>query len=159
MLKSDVRSFWDQGSAGEFWAVGSDAKSRFVAEEKSRYQFEPFMPGFADFPAAADQVVLEIGVDMGGDHQQWAPAGPRHLLGTDLSWRSIAYARERLDLFNLKSGLILAAQWTGHYRRVARSRRAVQERAAVDPDAHASALSMLVPKISCSQIFSRSTER
>jgi ubiquinone/menaquinone biosynthesis C-methylase UbiE len=52
--------------------------------------------------------VLEIGVGMGGDHQQWAPAGPRHLLGTDLSWRSIAYARERLDLFNLKSGLILS---------------------------------------------------
>jgi hypothetical protein len=113
MLKSDVRSFWDQGSAGEFWAVGSDAKSRFVAEEKSRYQFEPFIPGFADFPAAADQVVLEIGVGMGGDHQQWAQRSETSTWHRpELAFH--AYARERLDLFNLKSGLILAAQWAGH---------------------------------------------
>jgi SAM-dependent methyltransferase len=108
MLKSDVRSFWDQGSAGEFWAVGSEAKLRFLTEEKSRYQFEPFIPAFADFAAAADRVVLEIGIGMGCDHQQWARARPRHLLGTDLSRRSIAYTRERFDLFNLKSDLILA---------------------------------------------------
>jgi SAM-dependent methyltransferase len=108
MLKSDIRTFWDQGSAGEFWAVGSDAKSRFLAEERSRYQFEPFIPVFADFAAAADRVVLEIGVGMGCDHQQWARARPRRLLGTDLSWRSVAYARERFDLFDLKSSLILA---------------------------------------------------
>jgi SAM-dependent methyltransferase len=108
MLKSDVRSFWDQGSAGEFWAVGLDAKSRFLTEEKSRYQFEPFIPSFADFAAATDRIVLEIGVGMGCDHQQWARARPRRLLGTDLSWRSVAYARERFDLFNLKSDLILA---------------------------------------------------
>jgi hypothetical protein len=44
MLKSDVRSFWEQGSAGEFWALGSDAKSRFITEERSRYQVEPFIP-------------------------------------------------------------------------------------------------------------------
>jgi hypothetical protein len=44
MLKSDVRSFWEQGSAGEFWALGSDAKSRSITEERSRYQVEPFIP-------------------------------------------------------------------------------------------------------------------
>src|SRR5215475_3611466 len=108
MLKSDVRSFWDQGSAGEFWAVGSDARSRFVTEEKSRYRFEPFIPAFADFAAATGKVVLEVGVGMGCDHQQWARARPLRLLGTDLSSRSIAHTRERFNQFNLKSDLFLS---------------------------------------------------
>ncbi len=108
MLKSDVRSFWDQGSAGEFWAVGSDARARFSTEEESRYRFEPFIPAFADFDAGSDRVVLEIGVGMGCDHQQWAKAHPKRLIGTDLSSRSIAHTRDRFHLFGLQSDLMLA---------------------------------------------------
>lgn len=105
MSKEAVRDFWNQAAAGEFWATGETPAERFRAETSWRYHFEPYIRPFADFASARGRDVLEIGVGMGSDHQQWAEAKPRSLTGIDLSAHSIELTRERFALFGLGSDL------------------------------------------------------
>ena len=77
--KSSVRDFWEEASAGEFWAIGADDRERLTAEAAQRYVFEPYLPPFADFDSGRDKDVLEIGTGMGTDHLHWAKAGPQAL--------------------------------------------------------------------------------
>lgn len=94
--KSSVRDFWEEASAGEFWAIGDDERERLATEAAQRYVFEPYLPPFADFASGRDRDVLEIGTGMGTDHLHWARAAPRSLTGVDLSNRGVAYTRMRL---------------------------------------------------------------
>jgi len=94
--KSSVRKFWEEASAGEFWAIGNDERERLTTEAAQRYVFEPYLPPFADFASGGDRDVLEIGTGMGTDHLHWAKSGPRSLAGMDLSGRGVAYTRARL---------------------------------------------------------------
>lgn len=94
--KSSVRDFWEEASAGEFWAIGDDERERLSTEAAQRYVFEPYLPPFADFASGRDRDVLEIGTGMGTDHLHWARAEPRSLTGVDLSNRGVAYTRMRL---------------------------------------------------------------
>jgi len=94
--KSSVRKFWEEASAGEFWAIGNDERKRLTTEAAQRYFFEPYLPPFADFASGGDRDVLEIGTGMGTDHLHWAKSGPRSLTGMDLSGRGVAYTRARL---------------------------------------------------------------
>lgn len=102
--KEDVRSFWNAASCGEELFLPSLDRDGYVAETKTRYQLEPYILPFADFASAKGRKVLEIGVGLGSDHQQFAEAGAI-LSGIDLTERAIDHSKRRLALFELKSDL------------------------------------------------------
>lgn len=77
----------------------------FKAVRQACYRLEPYIPRFADFDAAHDQDVLEIGVGMGSDHRRLALAKPRTLTGIDLTTRAVEFTRQQLALEDLQSDL------------------------------------------------------
>jgi len=82
--------------------LGRDA---YVEQARRRYELEPYIVAFADFPGARGKEVLEIGVGLGADHQKFAEAGAI-LSGIDLTQRAVAHAQRRLGLFGLTSALM-----------------------------------------------------
>jgi SAM-dependent methyltransferase len=106
--KDSVREFWNERSCGEVYAVGAVPREQLENQARARYSLEPWIPSFADYPAAAGKDVLEIGVGMGADHFEWAKAKPRSLAGIDLTERAIRFTADRLDLYGLHSDLRLA---------------------------------------------------
>ncbi|QQO36583.1 class I SAM-dependent methyltransferase [Bradyrhizobium diazoefficiens] len=104
-----VRDFWNEAACGEAaYAVGIDASNRFSSQRETRYELEPFIKPFARFEEGHEQAVLEIGVGMGADHEQWARSGPARLCGIDLTPRAVDLTRERLALAHLESELRVA---------------------------------------------------
>lgn len=101
----DVSDFWEKFSCGEIYASGSSPLENFKNETLARYQLEPYIKDFADFPSYKDLDVLEIGVGMGSDHSSIASESPKSLHGIDLTPRSIQKTKERFSLFQLKSDL------------------------------------------------------
>jgi SAM-dependent methyltransferase len=96
--KTEVAEFWERASCGEIYAAGETARAQLAAHAAARYSLEPYIHDFADFASAAGRDVLEIGVGMGADHLQWAKAGPRRLVGVDLTARACAWTHTRLAL-------------------------------------------------------------
>ena len=105
--KTEVRDFWDEASCGELYAEGESARERLESQAKTRYELEPFLPGFARFADGRGQDVLEVGVGMGADHLEWARSAPRSLTGIDLTRRGVAYTTQRLGLYGLRSRLMV----------------------------------------------------
>ncbi|MDE2376694.1 class I SAM-dependent methyltransferase [Bradyrhizobium sp.] len=109
MNNSVVRDFWNEAACGEAaYAVGDEASERFASQRVTRYELEPFIKPFARFEEGRHQAVLEIGVGMGADHEQWARSQPGRLCGVDLTQRAIDLTRERLALSGLHSELEVA---------------------------------------------------
>lgn len=99
--KSAVRDFWDEASCGERLLLdGSDADG-FIRQAERRYELEPFILNFADFPAAAGKRVLEIGVGLGADHQRFSEAGAL-LSGIDLTPRAVELTTRRFTALGLQ---------------------------------------------------------
>ncbi|MEH2513480.1 ubiquinone/menaquinone biosynthesis C-methylase UbiE [Nitrobacteraceae bacterium AZCC 1564] len=106
ITKDDVRQFWEAASCGEdAFAIGEDDLSRLKAQAAARYALEPYIFDFARFPEANGKSVLEIGVGMGADHEQWALNAPARLCGIDLTERAIEFTSQRLSLSGLNSEL------------------------------------------------------
>jgi ubiquinone/menaquinone biosynthesis C-methylase UbiE len=101
----EVKEFWNRSSCGEIYAEGDNLKAQYESEKAKRYQFEPYILEFGAFKEAENQVVLEIGVGMGADHEQLAISNPKALYGIDLTERAIHHTKLRLDLLNLNSRL------------------------------------------------------
>jgi SAM-dependent methyltransferase len=97
-LKDEVREFWDAASCGEVYAQGDTVEEQYAAQAKARYELEPYIAEFAQFPSGRGKDVLEIGVGMGADHVEWAKSAPRSLTGLDLTPRAIEHTRNRLRL-------------------------------------------------------------
>jgi SAM-dependent methyltransferase len=106
--KIEVRDFWEQASCGAIYAVGEDARERLEAQCRSRYELEPFIFDFAKFSRARGLDVLEVGVGMGADHAEWAKAGPRTLMGVDLTQNAVRHTQERLALYGFTSDVRVA---------------------------------------------------
>lgn len=102
--KDNVRAFWDAASCGEVLYLNGRNAFAFSEQARVRYQLEPYIPGFAAFDAASKKRVLEIGVGLGADHEQFARAGAV-LSGIDLTWRAVEATRERLATMGLRSDL------------------------------------------------------
>ena len=102
--KRDVKEFWEAASCGEKLYLKGMTKEGYLAQAEKRYQLEPEILEFAEFAKHQGQKVLEIGVGLGADHQQWAEAGA-DLYGIDLTERAVEHTRRRLDLFGLHSHL------------------------------------------------------
>jgi SAM-dependent methyltransferase len=106
-LKEAVRDFWNAASCGEeLYLTGSEAKD-FESQAQARYHLEPYIADFAKFDTTKGQRVLEIGVGLGADHEQFARAGAQ-LSGIDLTDRAIENTRRRLGVFGLTSTLQVA---------------------------------------------------
>lgn len=102
--KEGVRAFWDEASCGEELYLAGQSADDYNHQAQMRYQLEPYIRDFAQFESAAGKRVLEIGVGLGADHEQFARAGAQ-LSGIDLTDRAIANTRQRLAIFGLKSDL------------------------------------------------------
>lgn len=104
-LKEAVREFWDRSSCGEELYLDTPDKDGYLAHSKARYRLEGSMIfPFAGFRESNGQSVLEIGVGLGADHQQFAQSGAI-LTGLDLTQRAVDHTRRRLQAFGLHSAL------------------------------------------------------
>ena len=100
-FKSAVADFWNAEPCGtRYLGEGLDFE-RHAAE---RYRLEPYIPAFAQFDASAGLRVLEIGVGMGADYEQWLRAGAV-ATGVDVSESSLARARQRCEQSGLHADL------------------------------------------------------
>jgi SAM-dependent methyltransferase len=102
--KNAVADFWNAEPCGTRY-LGE--KCEFAAHARSRYQLEPHIPRFAGFTSAMGQRVLEIGVGMGADYEQWLKAGAL-ASGVDLSSVSLERTRRRCELAGFTPDLHLA---------------------------------------------------
>lgn len=102
-----VREFWDQAACGENLLLPSMDRQGFEEQAAERYRLEPFIIDFAEFPRWQGKRVLEIGVGLGADHQQFVEAGST-TTGIDLTPRAIELTRHRLATFDLHSDLRVA---------------------------------------------------
>jgi ubiquinone/menaquinone biosynthesis C-methylase UbiE len=100
-LKHDVAEFWNTEPCGARYLGGP---AEFEAHAHARYQLEPYIPAFAGFASSRGLRVLEVGVGMGADYEQWLKAGAI-ATGIDLSTASLQQARRRCELSGLKPDL------------------------------------------------------
>jgi hypothetical protein len=98
--KQAVRDFWNQASCGEDLYLSALDFAGFDAHMLKRYELEPYIADFAKFSSSRGKHVLEIGVGLGADHQQFAQAGA-HLSGIDLTERAVLRTTERFRLNSL----------------------------------------------------------
>lgn len=105
--KQDVHDFWNLNSCGEQLFLAGADKAAYAAQASARYALEPYILDFAGFKDARDLKVLEIGVGLGADHQQFAEVGA-DLWGIDLTERAIEHTQERFAVFGLPSRLSVA---------------------------------------------------
>ena len=101
--KKRVREYWNRNSCGEVMAVGATLDEGITYAALRRYQLEPYIYGFANFPSGQERKVLEIGVGMGADHKEWARHRPGLLAGMDLTPRAIEFTERCLSVEGLSS--------------------------------------------------------
>lgn len=107
--KQNVKDFWNRASCGEeAYALGKNEAEQLNTQARLRYELEPYLPPFANFPSAKGKTVLEVGVGMGADHLEWAKHNPKALYGVDLTPRAIAFTKARLKHAKLNSTLQVA---------------------------------------------------
>jgi len=105
-LKGRVRNFWDASPCGTGGVRRPEGSKEFFAEiERRRYELEPFIFGFAQFSRWKGKRVLEIGCGTGTDNLQFCRSGS-NAYGIDLSRRSVALARKRLDWYGFDAGKV-----------------------------------------------------
>lgn len=104
LKKQQVRDFWNEASCGEALLLRQDDQAGYEEQARARYVLEPYILEFAGFNGTRGQKVLEIGVGLGADHQQFAQAGAQ-LWGIDLTERAIEHTQRRLQAFGLSSRL------------------------------------------------------
>lgn len=99
-----VHDFWNRASCGEELLLTDIDRAGYETQARTRYELEPYIFDLARFAEARGRRVLEIGVGLGADHQQFAQAGA-DLTGIDLTERAIEHTGRRLASFGLKSAL------------------------------------------------------
>ena len=100
--KQSVQDFWNRASCGEDMLLHGHELADYADQARERYALEPYIPEFADFGSARGKMVLEIGVGLGADHEQFARAGA-NLYGVDLTPRAVEHSNRRLAAAGLKS--------------------------------------------------------
>ena len=100
-LKERVRAFWQANPCGiKFAEAELGTRGFFELVEEHRYATEWHIPEAADFAAARNLRVLEIGCGLGTDGAQFARAGANYT-GVDLTEAAVDLARKRFELFDL----------------------------------------------------------
>ena len=103
-LKDKVAEFWNLQPCGTRYL---DKKASLSSQTETRYCLEPHIPTFAKFAFARGLRVLEIGVGIGADYEEWLRAGA-NATGIDLSSSSLNFARKRCELAGLRPDLLRA---------------------------------------------------
>jgi SAM-dependent methyltransferase len=104
--KQAVRSFWEQATCGEALYLSRTNRAAYEQQARTRYELEPFIRDFARFSDYQRKEVLEIGIGLGADHQQFAEAGAV-LTGLDITVRAVKHTHNRFNTFGLRSGLLV----------------------------------------------------
>jgi ubiquinone/menaquinone biosynthesis C-methylase UbiE len=97
-LKAEVQAHWERETCGTRYADENEDGNReryFDEISAARYRLEPYIPSFAEFPAARGKRVLEIGVGAGADFENWCRHAA-HATGIDLTERAVKLSTERL---------------------------------------------------------------
>jgi ubiquinone/menaquinone biosynthesis C-methylase UbiE len=102
--KKQVFDFWNKASCGEELYLKGSSQESYIDEARNRYELEPYIKDFANFNDCKGLRVLEVGVGLGADHQNFASNGA-DLFGIDLTDRAIQHTSHRLSLFGLSSRL------------------------------------------------------
>lgn len=99
--KQSVKSYWEKKVCGATYGrdrPGADVDLDLMAQ--ARYDLEPYIPPFADFPSARGKRVLELGVGGGVDFSGWLKYGA-DATGVDLTEAGINMTRKRLQEMNV----------------------------------------------------------
>jgi len=104
--KQQVQEFWQRAACGEALYLEGIDRQAFAKQAEIRYALEPFILPFAQFPAWKGRRVLEIGLGLGADHQQFAQGGA-DLTGVDLTEHSVVMVKKRMEVMGLHSKLVL----------------------------------------------------
>ena len=103
--KALVRDFWERASFGEEVYLRSLHLDGFAMQTRIRYALEPFILPFMGCDRTQGLAVLEVGIGLGADHEQFARSGAR-LTGIDLTKRAIELTTYRFQLLGLHSDLL-----------------------------------------------------
>lgn len=106
-LKNEVRDFWEDASCGEKLYCREGEVDKYTSQAKKRYELEPFILEFATWADYKGKRVLEVGVGLGADHEQFARAGAI-MTGIDFTRRAVEHTRTRFKTLRLTSGLAVA---------------------------------------------------
>jgi ubiquinone/menaquinone biosynthesis C-methylase UbiE len=96
--KRAIVEFWERESCGERYGA---------RQQEIRYNLEPEIISFANFPSGRNRDVLEIGVGMGADLLNWARAGAR-VTGVDITERAVQLTKNRLHKAGLQATVQVA---------------------------------------------------
>jgi ubiquinone/menaquinone biosynthesis C-methylase UbiE len=97
-LKASVKAHWEQEVCGSRWGDDPvDRRNYFAQIEKSRYELDYMLKGFAKFEESKGKKVLEVGLGTGTDFVQWIRAGAL-ACGRDLTEAAVALTSERVEL-------------------------------------------------------------
>ena len=99
--KKAVHDFWNKESCGEVLYLKELNKNGYEEQSSKDTNLNHILKNFAKFSQSQNKKVLEIGVGLGADHQNFSEAGA-DLYGIDLTERAIQFTQNRLQLFNLK---------------------------------------------------------
>lgn len=102
--KEQVHDFWNDAACGEELYLESTDRAGYLRQAEKRYELEPYIADFAKFSDTRGKRVLEIGVGLGADHQQFAESGAE-LYGIDLTARAVEHTFRRLHLFGIPTRL------------------------------------------------------
>jgi SAM-dependent methyltransferase len=106
-LKAQVHDYWNRQPCGTR-DIPTEERRRFFQElERERYDWEPYIPAFANFSRGRGKRLLEVGVGAGTDFVNWVRNGAI-ATGVDLTEAGIALAKERIQLEGLSAQLQVA---------------------------------------------------
>jgi len=103
--KQNVYEFWNESSCGENLYLSDDDCAGYISHASARYNLEgDIIIPFAKFAESKGMRVLEIGVGLGADHQQFAESGAI-LTGIDITEKAIEHTSKRFSALGLSSDL------------------------------------------------------
>lgn len=101
-LKQQIREYWEAEPCGTRGVSAEDRKRFFDQIERERYEWEPYIPEYANFERGRGKRVLEIGVGAGTDFINWVRHGAI-ATGVDLTERGVGLTKERIALEGLSA--------------------------------------------------------
>lgn len=102
---SDVERYWNSRPCNAHHSTAIDPLEFSQQVTKRKYRVEPHIPGFAQFKRWVNKCVLDLGCGIGTMALDFARNGA-HVIGVDLSQKSIEIARMRRDAEGLSFMLI-----------------------------------------------------
>lgn len=102
--KIDVKEYWEHKVCGAVYGLNEDGQTVNLDKmARARYELEPYIPGFAEFPSARGKRMLEVGVGGGVDFSSWVMNGAL-AIGLDLTQAGVDMTRTRLQSLGAPEG-------------------------------------------------------